>query len=33
MDDNYVLKEGSPTSPMLDEHSTATIIEKDSRCI
>lgn len=28
MDDNYVLKEGSPTSPMLDEHSTATIIEK-----
>ena len=28
MDDNYVLKEGSPPSPMLDEHSTATIIEK-----
>lgn len=28
MDDNYVLKEGSPTSPMLDEHSIATIIEK-----
>ena len=28
MDENYILKEGSPTSPMLDEHSTATIIEK-----
>lgn len=28
MDENYILKEGCITSPMLDEHSTATIIEK-----
>ena len=28
MDENYILKEGCITSPMLDEHSTATIVEK-----